>query len=187
MSLSPSKSSSMVSCRIENQIHTSYQGPPDTVWPLSPPLSLPITLQPHSSCFRAFRIFVFHCRVIRQKPTHLSKCVISFGASFPMKEASILFPDIGVLLPVFWSQMEWRWPGESSCCGHEPISNFCFPVPPGSEPLRLYFSGECTASLSGGGGGVSSTRFLCSVYIPHTRWGTKLLWLRIVIIYVWEV
>lgn len=49
MSLSSSKSSSMVSCGIENQIHTSYQEPPDATWPFSPPLSLLLPYLSHYS------------------------------------------------------------------------------------------------------------------------------------------
>lgn len=46
----------------------------------------------------------FHCRIVRQRPAHLS-AYESFHVgtvNFPIKKSFMLLPDIRILLPVFW-------------------------------------------------------------------------------------
>lgn len=124
------------------------------------PLCPPPILKPHWSCFHAFRVFFTVPSSDRNQPS--GPQMLHWGP------VSLLFPDTGILLLAFWSHMEWRWPGESCCCGHEPTFYFCcWRCPRVSEPLGLSFPRECTSSLPGGGGGPSSAISLLRVHTTY--------------------
>lgn len=151
-----------------------------TPWP-------PITLfSPHPSQYSRIHpppmlLEYFFTIGLSDRETYPFVCiyVISFGANFPVKEPSIVLPGIDVLLSAFG--IEWSEGGWENLTWGMNLYGICSFWCPGLESLWLCFFREDTSSLSRVGGRIDGSQFLCSVYIPHARLGTKLLWPETVI------